>query len=387
MSATGVRSRVEPRPDDLFALGFLARGAVVRDGKDARELPIAAVETVSTAFMGLTVGCAKCHDHMYDPITQTRLLRHEGAVRSAGAQEGDAGHPGGDLSPTARRSTRRQKRRGAVEAPINALIAPYKQKLYDDRVAMLPADVQAVIRKPEKERTAAEQKIADDYFPVLRIDADKIMEVMPEAERKKYQELQRQARPGRAAAGAVGAPAGVLDRGSRPRRRSWRRATSSPAATPSGRRRTTRSSPAGPSRRRDRLPRRPGRSFSDWLTAPENPLFARVAVNRLWQWHFGEGLQKTPSDFGKLGGTPSQPAAARLAGVGVRRARFSMKEMHRLIVTSDDVQAGLGGRPGARRGRIARPIRTTPTSGTSACSGWKPSRSGIRSSPRPATST
>ena len=62
--------RIEPRPDDMFALGFLARGAVVRDGKDTGELPIIAVETVSTAFMGLTVGCAKCHDHMYDPITQ-----------------------------------------------------------------------------------------------------------------------------------------------------------------------------------------------------------------------------------------------------------------------------------------------------------------------------
>ena len=48
---------------------------------------------------------------------------------------------------------------------------------------MLPADVQAVIRKPEKERTVAEQKIADDYFPVLRIDADKIEEVMPPDDR------------------------------------------------------------------------------------------------------------------------------------------------------------------------------------------------------------
>src|SRR5205085_8958841 len=76
-------------------------------------------------------------------------------------------------------------------------------------------------------------------------------------------------------------------------------------------------------------------AFADWLSAPENPLFARVAVNRLWQWHFGEGLQRTPSDFGTLGGTPSNPPLLDwLASEFVRRG-FSMKAMHRLIVTSD----------------------------------------------------
>ena len=61
-------------------------------------------------------------------------------------------------------------------------------------------------------------------------------------------------------------------------------------------------------------------AFSDWLTAQENPLFARVAVNRLWQWHFGEGLQKTSSDFGILGGRPaSQPLLDWLASEFVAR--------------------------------------------------------------------
>src|SRR5262245_3193347 len=59
MSATGYRSRKEPRPGDQFALGFLARGT----GEHPQELAINAVDTVSTAFMGVTVGCAKCHDH------------------------------------------------------------------------------------------------------------------------------------------------------------------------------------------------------------------------------------------------------------------------------------------------------------------------------------
>jgi hypothetical protein len=60
-----------------------------------------------------------------------------------------------------------------------------------------------------------------------------------------------------------------------------------------------------------------------------------VAVNRLWQWHFGEGLQKTPNDFGQLVGTPSNPRLLDwLASEFVKR-QFSMKAMHRLIVTSD----------------------------------------------------
>src|SRR5713226_2539905 len=85
-----------------------------------------------------------------------------------------------------------QKKCAAAQEPLEALVAPYKQKLYEDSVAMLPADVQAIIRKPEKERTVAEQKIADDYFPVLRIDGDKIQEIMPPDVLKQYKDLQAQ---------------------------------------------------------------------------------------------------------------------------------------------------------------------------------------------------
>ncbi|HEY8748621.1 MAG TPA: DUF1553 domain-containing protein, partial [Tepidisphaeraceae bacterium] len=76
-------------------------------------------------------------------------------------------------------------------------------------------------------------------------------------------------------------------------------------------------------------------AFSDWLTDPKNPMFARVAVNRLWQWHFGEGLQKNSSDFGKLSGLPANPNLLNwLASEFVDRG-FSMKQMNRLIVTSE----------------------------------------------------
>jgi hypothetical protein len=75
-------------------------------------------------------------------------------------------------------------------------------------------------------------------------------------------------------------------------------------------------------------------AFSDWLTAKENPLFARVAVNRLWQWHFGEGLHKAPSDFGLMGGRPgNQPLLDWLASEFIAR-NYSMKQMHKLMMMS-----------------------------------------------------
>ena len=60
-----------------------------------------------------------------------------------------------------------RKKKNAADQAVEQLVAPYKDKLFEERVALLPPDVQAIVRKPERQRTAAEQKIYDDYFPVL----------------------------------------------------------------------------------------------------------------------------------------------------------------------------------------------------------------------------
>jgi hypothetical protein len=76
-------------------------------------------------------------------------------------------------------------------------------------------------------------------------------------------------------------------------------------------------------------------AFADWLTAPENPLFARVAVNRLWQWHFGVGLHRQASDFGKQAGKPTHPKLLDWLAAEFVKSGYRMKSMHRLMVTSD----------------------------------------------------
>jgi hypothetical protein len=332
MQNVGRRTPLERRPDDLFALGFLARGAVNRDSKDLGELQIAAVETVSTAFMGMTVGCAKCHDHMFDPIRQQDFYAMKALFDPLVVKKQTLATPA-ELVAYGQKFGEYEKLRIAAEKPITALTEPYRARLYADRVSMLPTDIQAVINKPEKQRTPAEQKIADDYFPVLRIDPEKIEEVMSEPDKKTYKELRGKLNEitSKRVRDLPAFWTVEVDRGME-LEKSYILTSGDPE-------RPEKNHPVEPgwpfyNGEKDF---REGRveAFSDWLTAKENPLFARVAVNRLWQWHFGEGLHKSPSDFGFFGGAPvSQPLLDWLAAEFIERG-YSQKAMHKLIMTSN----------------------------------------------------
>jgi hypothetical protein len=80
------------------------------------------------------------------------------------------------------------------------------------------------------------------------------------------------------------------------------------------------------------------RGFAEWLASPSNPLTSRVMVNRLWQHHFGEGIVRTPSNFGQLGDRPSHPELLDWLAVEFVDRGWSLKAMHRLMMTSDAYQ-------------------------------------------------
>jgi hypothetical protein len=80
------------------------------------------------------------------------------------------------------------------------------------------------------------------------------------------------------------------------------------------------------------------KELADWLASAENPLTARVMANRIWQWHFGEGIVRTPSNFGKAGERPTHPELLDyLAGTFAERG-WSIKSMHRLLMLSNTYQ-------------------------------------------------
>ena len=337
ISALGFQTAVEPRPEDLFALGFLARGATSTQNAD-QQMAMSAVETISSAFLGMTVGCAKCHDHFYDPIAQADYYSMKALfdplvlrrVELATAQE---------VFAQGRAVEQHKSQLEVLSEKLRRFIAPYHDRLYEERLSLLPDDVQAAIRKPENERSAREQKIADDYYPVLRIDPPKIKEVMPAEQVKQYEAYLKQINELKAPE-PLPAFWTVEEDGKRAGETNYVLTTGDPTRPMLGQ-------PVQPGFPfAEKKPEfREGRreTFADWLTAPENPLFARVAVNRIWQWHFGEGLHQASSDFGALGGAPVHAKLLDWLAAEFIAQKYSMKWLHRLIVTSETYRRASSG--------------------------------------------
>ena len=328
VSATGFRRKLRPRADSQFALGFLSRGATSSSDVD-HGLAIAAAETVSSAFLGMTLHCAKCHDHMYDPISQDDYYRMKAVfdplvVRRVPLATVEQIVSHGDTVRI------QQEKREALVKELTALTEPYHRKLYEERIAMLPEEIQVVIRIPESDRSPEELKIADDYFPVLRIDSGPLNAAMPPEIRKKVAQLRRKR-------DAISKPDGlpsfltVEEDSRRLQQVSYVFGTGDPAR-PDTRRPVT----PGFLFQGQEPTFREGRreTFVDWLTSKDNALFARVAVNRIWQWHFGKGLHKTSNDFGSLGEEPKLRILLDQLSADFIAHDFDMKWLHKTMVMS-----------------------------------------------------
>lgn len=340
ISALGHLSTVESRPEDLFALGFLARGAT-SPGDGDQQLALSAVETISSAFLGMTVGCAKCHDHFYDPIKQTDFYSMKALFDPLVLRRIDLTTPG-QIFAQGRKVEEYEARSKVLVEAMRAFIEPHHTRLYEDRLSMMTKEVQAAIRKPEKERTPEEQKLYVDYYPILRIDPPKLKAVMTPGEIKRYDEFLKQL-------AALKQPESlpvfwsVAEDAKRASETNYVLITGDPAR-PKKSQPVTPGFPFAP----DKVEFREGRreTFVDWLTAPENPLFARVAANRIWQWHFGAGLHELSGDFGALGGKPAHPKLLDWLASEFMSQNYSMKELHRIIVTSQTYRRASSAPPG-----------------------------------------
>ncbi|HEU5117656.1 MAG TPA: DUF1553 domain-containing protein, partial [Isosphaeraceae bacterium] len=336
-------------PSALIATGFgrcgpreVVGGNIEADVKRQSELTEVA-GTVSSVFLGLTMGCARCHDHKFDPLPATDYYRLQSFFAAAQFSE----------RPIASKDeeTTYQEARKALDARLNPLRkeladleAPYRKRLKEQKEAALTDAERAVMAIPEKERTDVQRKLAQGAQKALSIHWEELAEAVHAnpsdfAERERLKkaifDIQQEAPklPARAMAlvdeGTDAPDSFVLFRGD-PKNRGPRVEPRPPGVLLASMAKDAfpeSIEPIGSSTGR-RL------ALARWLTRPDNPLTARVLVNRLWQHHFGRGIVTTPSDFGVRGEVPSHPELLDWLASELIDRQWRLKPIHRLIVTS-----------------------------------------------------
>jgi hypothetical protein len=296
-------------------------------------------DTTASVFLGLTVACARCHDHKYDPISQKDYYRFQ-ALFAATTPKDD--RPLADPFDAAQHDFVAAAHRDRLDAARRALEAverPYLARLLKDRLAKLPAEVRKAFETEPEERSAFQEDLLQKHAKAMTVEPKAMSSAMAPEDRRLWEvrkaTMERLARRAPASlpmaigmtdAGPVAPPVFLLRKGNFTQPTEEVPPGLLSVLSPEATTLDVPPSPAGTSGRR--------KALAEWLTRPDHPLTARVMVNRLWQGHFGRGIVATPSDFGTQGAPPSHPELLDwLASEFVARG-WSLKALHRLMVTS-----------------------------------------------------
>ena len=295
----------DPVDDQRIASGFhrlhliIDVGTALPEESHARNV-IDRVNAFGTVFLGLTVGCAQCHDHKYDPIEQRDFYRLAAFFDNLDAAPETGGRRGLDfrrgLQPPYVELPSRQQR--AERQRLAAHLAVAERELAAaERVAALalPAFAAAARARVEADKARVQEVRKRQDELLMAVAAAMVMKERPEPRETRV-----------FVRGQYDQPGERVERGT-------------PAFLP----------PLAP---RGSLPTR--MDLADWLLDPRHPLTARVAVNRFWQQFFGVGLVATAEDFGAQGEPPSHPALLDHLAIRFVRSGWNVKVLVRAIVTS-----------------------------------------------------
>ena len=282
------------RNEHLIATGLLSLGPkmLAEDDSVKMEMDIVdeQVDTVGRTFMGLTLGCARCHDHKYDPIRIADYYALAGIFKSTKTMD--------HFRVVARWH----------ERPIGPKADVERRQAQEEAIAEIKTALDRLSKLADKPEVETRVKRLREELAALEKSLPVLSEAMAVEE-------------GRIANIRIHLRGNHLTLGPEVARQFPRII-------------------AGLNQR-PIDPKRSGRQeLADWLTRPDHPLTSRVMVNRIWKWHFGEGLVRSPDNFGKLGERPAnQPFLDWLAGQFVKSG-WSIKAMHRLIMLSSTYQMG-----------------------------------------------
>ena len=312
--------------------------------------------TVATVWLGLSMECARCHDHKYDPITQKDYYRMFAFFNELDEVEIDAPLPG-EIGPflDAKPEFYRRLRSIYDNYKVRELQGPWTEKMlwaaenpgveheWDtswDILALYLDDGQRILRTPVEERPWREDYAITEWFlrnysrvtskeeyenagfkeAVKEVHA--LVDAFPDVSRARAVQVAEDPPPSHVhAAGNWDEPGEPVLPGT-------------PVAL----------------LQIDSLKQVPNRQdLANWLVSDENPLTARVTVNRIWQQYFGTGLVASPDNFGLRGEEPSHPDLLDWLAMEFIDSGWSIKHIHRLIATSATYRQASRGRPDLER--------------------------------------
>lgn len=335
-------------PDALIATGFNLLGP---DMTDSSNQPLRRqntlddmTDTVGLAFLGMTLGCARCHDHKFEPILQTDFFRVQAFFAPAEFRKDIIIADGDERRAYERRLQEYdQLTRPKVEA-LAELERPYRAVLHEKRLAKVSDEAREAHRTPVDKRTPRQKELVATTERLLTVSLKEVVDLMAAEDRERHAALQKELKALESKKPAALAVAlGIRDK-------------AGPAARTFVLRRGELSNPgeevyAGwpviltPEREEKpaaikRLAHSTGRraALAAWIASPEHPLTARVFVNRMWQHHFGRGIVATPSDFGVRGDRPTHPELLDWLATEFTSSGWDIKRMHRLMLTSATYQ-------------------------------------------------
>jgi hypothetical protein len=281
------------------------------------------VNTTYKVFLGLTMNCSQCHDHKYDPLSQREYYQTFAFFNSDQEVLVPAPIPSYEADYQ-KKMVVWEKRKAELQASEERVRQAWEAEVKSGKQPTLADSLKAIAVLPEEKRDAKQTRDLVDYLT-------KTLPKYADAAKALADHEKQAPKPGLAQALALG-PARkthVLIRGDflRPGAEVSAR---TPAVLPNRAKGTSRL------------------DFARWIADPENPLTARVAVNWIWQRYFGRGIVPTLEDFGTQGEKPSNPELLDWLATEFVRQGYSLKKLHKLIVTSATYRQASRARPELR---------------------------------------
>ncbi|TWT34205.1 DUF1549 domain-containing protein [Blastopirellula retiformator] len=326
-------------PDAIVATGFLRHWIYEYNQRDVRTqwqiILNDITDTTSDVFLGVGMGCAKCHDHKFDPLLQRDYFQLQAFFTPILPRDDVPAASPEELAKYNAALAKWEEETRELRAKIDEMEKKPIAGAIKKQTEMFPDDIQVMMNKPEAERTPFEQQLVDmAYNQVEREIRSRRGNVGDDKRKEEYKKLKEELAKFKKPADFPRVYS-VSDVG--------------PQAPPTyitGKERLGEIAPdfltvldASPVSIESK-PQSTGRrsELARWINSKDNALASRVIANRLWQWCFSRGLVETPNDFGNLGTPPSHPDLLDWMSQEFIDQHRSMKSMIRLLVTSETYQ-------------------------------------------------